>query len=352
MVPAMHIVTAFKLLLYGNDQTLSDDLREAMLPFIAHLGRCAVAFYDNVPKELECTMREFIWFEVPPKPVPCQRFDSVDQAYEHLDELLKFVLAFTRDDMTFHQLAFSSACELASEIRQTLLISEADPEINSTLETQLAFRSMLMNHRTLQVMLDAASTSSEMQYDWKTSDFEFILYEAEEFLKMERIVSQATKVFRPTLGILSPLFFVATKCRIPDVRRQAVKALHASQRRERTWNSCIAAMLACLVINIEEAHREELNLPTCGEQHRIRLHSVCFDQPAGRISVSYKYSPYDEHTPLQQEALFWKAQDAIDNDFECVGMSKKVLQASGYTGILLLSPRISCQCAHDNDFAD
>ena len=63
------------------------------------------------------------------------------------------------------------------------------------------------------------------------------------------------RVFKSTLGILSPLFLVATKCRNPSIRDRAIKALHSSARRERTWNSCIATILAQFVVHVEESIR-------------------------------------------------------------------------------------------------
>lgn len=347
----MHILNAFRLLLLGNNKTLSDDLREGMLPFMGHLGRSAVAFYDEVPSELEYSMRDFTWFEIPPKPVPWM-FETVDQAYEHLDELLKLVLALVGNDLNFHERTFRLASELSYDIMQALLMTKADPEVGRSLHEQISYKSMLMHQRTLQLMLDVSSEEGEEHYDCRTSDFEFILYEAEEILKMEKLVNRHDRVFRSTLGVLSPLFLVATKCRVSSVRHRAIKALHASQRRERTWNSCIATMLARHVVSIEEKHCEEPRRSPVTEEHRIRLDSVTFDQPAGQISVSYLFSPYDDQATRQHKTLSWTAKDAIDNDFECVCMSRKVLRASGYTGILLLSPTISCQCGDDNNIAD
>jgi hypothetical protein len=40
------------------------------------------------------------------------------------------------------------------------------------------------------------------------------------------------------LGYMPPLFFTATRCRDPFIRRQAITILHNSRPRERVWDSC------------------------------------------------------------------------------------------------------------------
>lgn len=82
--------------------------------------------------------------------------------------------------------------------------------------------------------------------------------------------------------------------------------------------------------------------------NRIRLESVQCDQSKGRIKVSCRYAPFDDSAPLGQETLSWAPENGVDNDFECVSMSRKVLRASGYTGILLVTPSIACQCASED----
>jgi hypothetical protein len=62
---------------------------------------------------------------------------------------------------------------------------------------------------------------------------------------------------RPTfsmdLGIVAPLFVVATKCRVPTLRRQAIELLRGCSRREGMWDSELTARIAHWVMTLEES---------------------------------------------------------------------------------------------------
>lgn len=58
--------------------------------------------------------------------------------------------------------------------------------------------------------------------------------------------------FSADLGIVPPLFVVATKCRDPTVRRQAIQLLMSSSRREGMWDSELIARIGMWVMAIEE----------------------------------------------------------------------------------------------------
>lgn len=58
--------------------------------------------------------------------------------------------------------------------------------------------------------------------------------------------------FSADLGIVPPLFVVATKCREPTVRRQAIQLLMSSSRREGMWDSELIARIGMWIMAIEE----------------------------------------------------------------------------------------------------
>ncbi|KAF5505298.1 Aspercryptin biosynthesis cluster-specific transcription regulator atnN [Colletotrichum siamense] len=58
--------------------------------------------------------------------------------------------------------------------------------------------------------------------------------------------------FSADLGIVPPLFVVATKCRHSIIRRQAIQLLSSSARREGMWDSELTARIGQWVVNIEE----------------------------------------------------------------------------------------------------
>lgn len=64
--------------------------------------------------------------------------------------------------------------------------------------------------------------------------------------------------FSADLGIVPPLYVVATKCRSPLLRRQAIQLLRSSSRREGMWDSELTARIGSWIMNIEE---EDEHLP-------------------------------------------------------------------------------------------
>ncbi len=77
--------------------------------------------------------------------------------------------------------------------------------------------------------------------------------------------------FSADLGIVPPLYVVATKCRDRTIRRQAIQLLRSSARREGMWDSELMSRIGMWVMDIEE--EEDLLTPPG-------------DSPMAAISVS------------------------------------------------------------------
>ncbi|KAM0257413.1 hypothetical protein ACHAQJ_004359 [Trichoderma viride] len=88
--------------------------------------------------------------------------------------------------------------------------------------------------------------------------------------------------FSADLGIVTPLFLVATKCREPTVRREAIRLLKSSARREGMWDSELAANIGQWIMEIEESDgpfSDQAMLPSTRipEERRVMVQSVDFD---------------------------------------------------------------------------
>ncbi|KAK7427976.1 hypothetical protein QQZ08_005589 [Neonectria magnoliae] len=95
--------------------------------------------------------------------------------------------------------------------------------------------------------------------------------------------------FSADLGIIAPLFVVATKCRDPVTRRQAIQLLRSSARRESMWDSQMVAHISTWVMNIEESeslasdehpitHDGTRQIPrSIPEKQRVMIRAVDFD---------------------------------------------------------------------------
>lgn len=115
--------------------------------------------------------------------------------------------------------------------------------------------------------------------------------------------SSAPKVqpsFSADLGIVPPLYVVATKCRDPKLRRQAIHLLRSSARREGMWDSELTARIAEWVMLVEEDHPSTMygfngeivfadaagmTTATIPEERRIMVKSVDFDLRARYADV-------------------------------------------------------------------
>ncbi|KAM5375315.1 hypothetical protein ACJZ2D_006015 [Fusarium nematophilum] len=96
--------------------------------------------------------------------------------------------------------------------------------------------------------------------------------------------------FAADLGIIAPLFVVATKCRDPVTRRQAIQLLRSSARREGMWDSEMVAHISSWVMDLEESDALAAGaesypgdgsgrpIPrTIPEEKRVMIRSVDFD---------------------------------------------------------------------------
>ncbi|KAF4982050.1 hypothetical protein FDECE_17587 [Fusarium decemcellulare] len=96
--------------------------------------------------------------------------------------------------------------------------------------------------------------------------------------------------FAADLGIIAPLFVVATKCRDPGTRRRAIQLLRSSARREGMWDSEMVAHISTWVMDLEESEALAMGvepLPSDGstrpiprtipEEKRVMIRSVDFD---------------------------------------------------------------------------
>lgn len=95
--------------------------------------------------------------------------------------------------------------------------------------------------------------------------------------------------FSADMGIVPPLFVVATKCREPWTRRQAIQLLRSSARREGMWDSELAANIGEWIMQVEEHDDQDSpgTVPTrpIPEERRIMVKTVDFDLRARFANV-------------------------------------------------------------------
>lgn len=162
---------------------------------------------------------------------------------------------------------------------------------------------------------------SEMHFDAFTTEFRFIVELAKEIVVDEELSLAAKRCgslakcrhhqrsyhqvlpapfsedngfnhikpsFALDLGIVPPLFVVATKCRDRKLRREAIQLLVSSPRREGMWDSILSARVAMWIMEIEEEELPPFPLRNAGqskdgvnalpsEEKRVMVKEILFD---------------------------------------------------------------------------
>jgi hypothetical protein len=90
--------------------------------------------------------------------------------------------------------------------------------------------------------------------------------------------------FALDLGIVPPLFVVATKCRDRKLRREAIRLLFSSPRREGMWDSILSGRVGEWIIEIEEEGLSPWERPwgkaameKVEEERRVMVKEILFD---------------------------------------------------------------------------
>ena len=147
-------------------------------------------------------------------------------------------------------------------------------------------------------------STSEMDFDNFIPQFNEICELAEDVLTREKLgmgqgesktgfVSSQTRYpagnsslqasFSLDLGVIPPLFLVATRCRERELRRDAIRMLLSSPRREGLWDSTLCGRVAEWIMQIEEEGLPPLHVgvPTRAESvaadERVTIKEILFD---------------------------------------------------------------------------
>jgi hypothetical protein len=232
---------------------------------------------------------------------------------------------------------------------------DPDPQRNALYEAYLS-----ANWRATKVMFESAEYPSESLFSpLHDADFQHIVFSMRIWLAGEATVPPKQRI--PNLGIIPALFLVATKCRDPRLRRDAVQLLHDAARSERGWDTCIASVIARSVIDTEETALTASEPNVTGfnadgalksaHVHRQRLYvslaKVDLAPPEGVIRIRYweqrlEPSGLQARRSVKVSIQYDSALGAGSPTFDI--LSSKVLRAYGYSGFILTAPNIPCQC--------
>ncbi|KAK4228221.1 hypothetical protein QBC38DRAFT_454450 [Podospora fimiseda] len=228
-------------------------------------------------------------------PIP-ERFSSAKEARLAWDKLIEGI--FRLHETLFAQaqngvmgvlpadllqlgLGYAKELDDWSSAYEHILASRTAPGISS--QEKAAIVVLKMNQVMTRVLFLMTYRDSEMHFDRFTPEFKHLVELALEVVGDEERraaarrcpdpatcrhqdrcepdifggTAYATRHIKPSfsadLGIVPPLYVVATKCRVPHIRRQAIQLLRSSARREGMWDSELTARIGMWITDVEEA---------------------------------------------------------------------------------------------------
>ncbi len=115
-----------------------------------------------------------------------------------------------------------------------------------------------MQYKCTKIFLSVGMPPREKLFDELTASFESVISLATSVIDRTDScgVSGRTGHFSFEIGIVAPLYFTATRCRDPWIRRQALSLLSSTSRQECLWNSEMLSKIAERLILIEEDRDE------------------------------------------------------------------------------------------------
>ena len=176
------------------------------------------------------------------------------------------------------------------------------------------------HHRLLKMLLNARSSHSELHFDHYHDDFRFIVDSCRTVFYSDSVRTNAS------LGLIPPLFWVATKCRDPILRREALAILRSSHHTESLWDTCTAANIVERVILIEE--RGLARVTSCRDishENRVRLLQADHVFQDNDVVLHVQHYPYDAYPKdIELDRIPWpKVCDDRDGAIPIVSSAKK-----------------------------
>lgn len=266
-------------------------------------------------------------------------FPSLQAASSSLDFLMKVSLQFLREshephcriqpDAKYRLDKYMNALEKWSGAFDLFLVNSSASR--SPQEIQAATNLKILNI-VARVWLSSSVSAKESIFDGETQAFSTIVnlaatmsadnlavHKSFESARVSSSQANRSHSFTFEMGVIPPLYFVATKCRVPSIRRAAISLLNTTMpRREGIWIASLYVAVAKRIIEIEEedlqavGHMDEttgeLLPPEYRRAHDAKIHSRAEENTAERIQkVTFILRPDCPDGPFkeQDEEIRW-----------------------------------------------
>ncbi|CAN9291260.1 unnamed protein product [Alternaria alternata] len=120
-------------------------------------------------------------------------------------------------------------------------------------EESIAASALKASYHTTLVYVSCSASVIEKTYDAYLDDFKEIVRSAREVIDLTPPAKSHTAHFTLDIAIIPQLYFVATRCRCPTTRREAVALLERNPPREGLWDAQQHVVVSKRAIELEEA---------------------------------------------------------------------------------------------------
>ncbi|RSL66484.1 hypothetical protein CEP54_003671 [Fusarium duplospermum] len=198
-------------------------------------------------------------------------FGSMSQARQHLDGLFNAIHCLTVQ-CPRERIVRQASIELLDTQSRVLtglrLWQRAYKVSRLNLTSQLNVRDalsypLLSVYHTMAVVMATTclAPSDESIFDSFEESFASVVWASEDILREAIATIAADKAegycsggfsFTADIGLIPPLYYTALKCRVPSLRRRAIRMLETATHKESIWDGAVAARIAHEVVRMEE----------------------------------------------------------------------------------------------------
>lgn len=218
------------------------------------------------------------------------KFTSPDQARDSFNDCISSILHGVQSRSSINQ----PACETGASFLKEWSLSFADFRArNDPVLTELERRNcIILEMQRLAMYLYALSSSfkSEMEFDEWMPEFRRLVELGRYIVETKRLTVPQGKILhypKFDIGLIAPLYLVASRCRESSLRREAVWTLRNGPRQEGVWNSAILASLAERIIEIEEDGIEVDGCAGVKVERRLRLEDAAILTAERKIAAVF-----------------------------------------------------------------
>ena len=231
---------------------------------------------------------------------PCLPAPSIPNSYKTFsaaridyDRTMNYVFSTLDQQHTLGSTILSK--ELLSTLDRWKRALDCSKTVHGDPDFQLCTRTLLELYYHVSIIVTSTlHADNELVFDSHDDRFQQIVNLAEGIVQAWTPDSQQYKMlFSFDLGLASPVFLVASRCRRSSLRRRALQIMFQSPTYRGAWRDQYSGLCAERIIHIEEQGFSRLDLdPYVPESQRIRKVSADLDEENGCIVMQYIYSPF------------------------------------------------------------